>query len=133
MRTSFAKVLAFCIFAGFAVSQTEPSAIPLPKVTAFDCPQYPKKAQEMRLQGMVPVEVTTDCHQITKIKVLPSHPVLAEEAVKNLRTWKLADHDATSFKVTYFYENDEHFKKPKDGSCPAKMELPARIMVSRKF
>ena len=106
---------------------------PLPTVTAFDCPQYPKKAQETRLQGMVPIEVTTDGHQITKIKVLPSHPILADEAVKNLRTWKFADHDATSYKVTYIYMSDEHFKKPKDGTCAAKMELPTKITVSTKF
>ena len=133
MRSPFAKVFAVCVLASFAASQTQPAAPPLPTVTAFDCPQYPKKAQEMHLQGMVPVEVTTDGHRITKINVLPSHPVLGPETVNNLRTWKLADHDATTFKVTYFYERDQHFKKPKDGSCPAKMELPTKVTVYTMF
>jgi hypothetical protein len=65
----------------------------------------------MRLQGMMKMQVTTDGHQITDVKLLPSHPALAEEAVKNVRTGKFADHQPTSFTVTYFYVNHGHYKK----------------------
>jgi hypothetical protein len=100
MRRSLLMVLALCFVVYSAASQTEKS---LPTVTAFDCPKYPQKAESMRLQGMVQMEVTTDGHQVTNVKLLPSHPILAEEAVKNVHTWRFADHQPTTFLVKYFY------------------------------
>jgi hypothetical protein len=82
---------------------------------------------------MVKMEVTTDGHQVTGAKLLPSHPVLAEEAVKNVRTWRFADHQATTFVVTYFYVDEGHYKKDPVTKCSAKMELPAKVTVSTKF
>jgi hypothetical protein len=82
---------------------------------------------------MVKMEVTTDGHRVTNVKLLPSHPVLAEEAVKNVRTWKFADHEPTSFLVTYYYVNEGHYKKDPVTNCPAKTELPAKVTVSTRF
>src|SRR5256885_11730999 len=72
----------------------------LPTVTDFACPAYPPKAQSMRLQGMVKLQVTTDGHQVVQVKPLPAHPVLAEAADKNVRTWKFAEHTPPTFTVT---------------------------------
>ncbi len=123
----------FVIFASLVFSAVSQAQTALPTVTAFDCPKYPQKAESMRLQGMVKMEVTTDGHQVTNVKLLPSHPVLAEGAVKNVRTWKFADHEPTSFVVTYFYVNEGHYKKDAVTNCPAKTELPAKITVSTRF
>jgi hypothetical protein len=99
MRIPFLLTIASCALACSAIAQT---GTPLPNVTAFDCPKYPSKAESMHLQGMVEMEVTTDGHQVAGVKLLPSHPVLAEEAAKNVRAWRFADHQPTTFVVTYF-------------------------------
>ena len=67
------------------------------------------------------------------MRLLPSHPVLAEEAVKNVRTWKFADHPPTSFSVKYFYVNEGRYRKDPATNCSAKMELPAKVTVSTRF
>ena len=99
----------------------------------FDCPKYPSKAESIRLQGMVKMEVKTDGHQVTDVKVVSGHPVFREEAVKNVRTWKFADHDPTTFAVTYYYVNEGQYKKDPVTKCSAKMDLPARVTVSTRF
>src|SRR5690349_24043681 len=130
MQRSLLVVVAFWVLTGCAFGQSEMS---LPTVTTFECPKYPRKAESMRLQGTVRLKVTTDGHQITDIKALPSHPVLAEEAIKNVRTWKFADHTPTSFIVTYYYDNEGQFKKDPVTKCSAKMDLPSKIKVSTSF
>jgi Gram-negative bacterial TonB protein C-terminal len=132
MRTFKMPVLVTCCLVVSSRAAQKDAPV-LPTVTAFDCPKYPPKAESMRLQGMVKMQVTTDGHQITDVKLLPSHPVLAEEAVKNVRTWKFVDHQPTSFIVTYFYVNEGHYKKDPVTKCSAKMELPAKVTVSTSF
>lgn len=130
MSRSLLVIFASCFLACSAAAQTD---APLPTVTSFDCPTYPKKAESMRLQGMVPMDVTTDGHQVTNVKLLPSHPILAEEAVKNVRTWKFADHHPTTFRVTYYYANEGRHKKDPATNCSAKLDLPAKVIVSTSF
>ncbi|MGC2472896.1 MAG: energy transducer TonB [Candidatus Sulfotelmatobacter sp.] len=132
MRKSLLMVVAFCIFGCCAFGQTDAA---LPTVTAFECPKYPPKAQSVHLQGTVKLKVTTDGHRITHIEVLPSHPILAEEAIKNVRTWTFADHNATSFVATYYYTLEEHYKDKKDPvtNCSAKLDLPTKVIVSTQF
>jgi hypothetical protein len=62
-----------------AICQTE---TPLPTVVSFDCPKYPQKAESMRLQGMVGMEITTDGHQVTNAKLLPSHPLWLKKMLR---------------------------------------------------
>jgi len=121
MRKLLLMVAAFCIFGCCAFGQTDTTA--LPTVTAFECPKYPPKAQSVHLQGMVRPKVTTDGHRLTHIEVLPSHPILAEEAIKNVRTWTFADHSATSVVVAYNYTLEERYKDKKDPvtKCSAKI------------
>ena len=87
----------------------------------------------MKLQGMVILQVTTDGHQVVDVKLTSGHPVLAPEAIKNVRTWKFADHTPTTFAVKYLYVNKGHFKHDKTTKCPAKMELPGSVTVSTSF
>lgn len=128
MQTSLALFLMCCI-AVPASAQDKPAA-ELPTVTAFECPKYPKKAESMRLQGMVILEVTTDGHSVSNVKLSSGHPELAPEAIKNVHTWKFADHPATTFNVRYFYEFSGHFKRDPVTKCDAKLELPTKVTVS---
>jgi hypothetical protein len=82
---------------------------------------------------MVRLQVTTDGHVVTDAKAIQSHPLLAEAALKNVRTWKFADHTPTSFTVTYFYVNEGKFKRDKTTKCDAKLELPTKVTVSTSF
>jgi outer membrane biosynthesis protein TonB len=104
-----------------------------PTVTAFDCPTYPPKAESMRLQGMVVLQVTTDGHQVVDVKLTSGHPMLAPDAIKNVRTWKFADHTPTTFAVEYLYVNQGHFKRDKATKCAAKTDLPSKVTVSTSF
>jgi hypothetical protein len=87
----------------------------------------------MRLQGLVKMQVTTDGHQVTDVKLTSGHQVLAQAADKNVRTWKFADHSPTTFTVTYLYVNEGHYKPDPVTKCSAKMELPTTVTVSTKF
>jgi hypothetical protein len=87
----------------------------------------------MRLQGMVILQVTTDGHQVVDVKLTSGHPVLAPEAIKNVRTWKFADHAPTTFAVRYYYVNEGNFKRDKVTKCSAKMDLPGKVTVSTSF
>jgi hypothetical protein len=120
---------AFVICPTGAQNQTQA----LPTVSAFECPTYPHKAESMRLQGMVRLQVTTDGHQIVEVKPLPGHPVLVEAASKNVRTWKFSDHTPTTFTVVYFYTNEGKYKRDPVTKCDAKMELPSKVTVSTNF
>ena len=109
------------------LSQDKPAALPI--VTAFECPRYPSDAKSLRLQGVVQMQVTTDGHAVSDVKVLPSHPVLAREAMKNVRTWKFADHKPTTFIVTFVYELETHYKRDPETQCTAKLSLPSEVRV----
>jgi hypothetical protein len=105
----------------------------LPKVTAFDCPKYPSKAESVRLQGMVRMQVTTDGHVVTDVKLMSGHPLLAPDAIKNVRTWKFSEHAPTSINVDYFYVFQGHFKRDPANGCDAKLELPSKVTVSTEM
>jgi hypothetical protein len=124
-------VLALCCLPVSSLAQQETT--PSPTVTAFDCPKYPSKAESVKLQGMVILQVTTDGHQVVDVKVTSGHPLLVPDAIKNVRTWKFADHAPTTFAVKYFYVSEGHFKRDKVTKCSAKMELPKTVTVSTSF
>jgi hypothetical protein len=96
MRTLKILVLVTCwlVVSSTMVAQKDVPA--LPTVTAFDCPAYPSLAQQVRISGMVKMQVTTDGHQVTDVKLTSGHPILAPDAIKNVRTWKFADHAPTA-------------------------------------
>jgi TonB-like protein len=130
MRTLTILVLVTCCLLVCSTTVAQKDAPALPTVTAFECPAYPSLAKQVRIMGMVKMQVTTDGHQITDVKLTSGHPILAPDAIKNVRTWKFADHAATTFEVTYFYVNEGNFKRDKVTKCSAKMELPTKVTVS---
>jgi hypothetical protein len=122
-------LITYCMLVG-STTVAQKGAPVLPTVTAFECPAYPSLAKQVRIAGMVKMQVTTDGHQVTDVKLTSGHPILAPDAIKNVRTWKFADHAPTTFEVTYFYVNQGTFKRDKITKCPAKMELPTKVTVS---
>jgi hypothetical protein len=135
MRYS-ALLLLFCSLSLPATFAQEPGATE-PTVTKFDCPKYPSKAESMGLQGAVMMEVTTDGHRVTNVKVTSGHPVLVQAAEKNVQTWEFADSPPTTFSVTYFFINLNDSKKEPASSgattkCSAKMELPNKVTVTTR-
>jgi len=87
----------------------------------------------MRIIGTVKLQITTDGHQVVDVKLPSGHPVLAQDSLKNVRTWKFADHAPTTFEVTYRYVNEGEYKRDKVTKCSARMDLPTTVTVSRKF
>jgi TonB-like protein len=120
-------LLLSCLGALPLLAQDKPS---LPAVSAFDCPQYPSLARSVRIQGLVHLRVTTDGHAVSDVKLTSGHPVLAPEAIKNVRTWKFVDHAPAEFSVDYFYVFQGKFKREKATKCDAKLELPTKVTVS---
>jgi TonB family protein len=133
MRQHMYLLTLLCaLFASVPCAAQQEAPTPL-AVTAFDCPKYPAKAQSMRLQGMVKLEVATDGHNVANIKVTSGHPVLAEAAQKNVQTWRFAEHKATSFLVTFYYVSEGKFRRDKSTNCDAKLDLPTKVTVSTQF
>jgi len=131
MRIPFLLLFGCCLALLSAAAQQEAST--LPTVTAFECAGYPSMAASMRIIGMVKLQVTTDGHQVADVNLTSGHPVLAPDAIKNVRTWKFADHAPITFTVTFLYVNDGDYKRDKVTKCSAKMELPTKVTVSRRF
>jgi hypothetical protein len=128
MRTSLLVLVTCCVIVSSTVAQKDAPAPPI--VTAFECPTYPSLAQSVRIQGVVKLQVTTDGHQVTDVKLTSGHPMLAQNSSNNIHTWKFADHPPTTFAVTYFYVNEGHYKRDPVTKCSAKMELPTKVTVS---
>jgi hypothetical protein len=112
-------------------SEPEPAQVTT-GITAFECPTYPQSARKIRLQGMVRIQVTTDGKKIINLKVT-GHPMLAEAAEKNIRTWKFADDAPTNFSVTYLYVNEGEYESDPVYKCRAKLQLPNKVEVSTRW
>jgi len=126
------QILSLLCLVAFPLQGQETPA-DLPKVTMFECPKYPPKAESARLQGMVRMQVTTDGHAVANVKLTSGHPLLAPDAIKNVHTWMFADHTPTTFSVDYFYVFQGHFKRDPANGCDAKLELPSKVTVSTKM
>jgi hypothetical protein len=105
----------------------------LPTVTKFDCPKYPDKARSAHISGTVKMQVTTDGHSVSEVKIISGPSILARAAEDNVRTWKFADHPPTTLTVTYVYTNEGDYKKDPVTKCEAKMDLPTQVTVSTKI
>jgi outer membrane biosynthesis protein TonB len=111
-----------------AVPQATPT---LPTVTKFECPHYPPQARSAHISATVKMQVTTDGHVVTDVKIISGPPMFAQPAESNVRTWKFADHPPTTFTVTYVYAEGADYKKDPVTKCAAKMDLPGKVTVSR--
>lgn len=111
-----------------AAAQNDASSLPV--VTKFECPQYPQKAREAHVAGIVIMRITTDGHGVSNVKIIRAAKILELFAEANVRTWKFAEHTPTTFTVTYVYTYDGNYKKDPVTKCGAKMELPEKVTVS---
>lgn len=84
---------------------------PLPEVTAHAPIKYVPLALQARIQGQVRLRIATDGHAVTGVTVKDGHPLLAQAAVENVRTWKFVDHVPGTFDVIKFHymEDDATF------------------------
>jgi hypothetical protein len=105
----------------------------LPTVTKFECPTYPEKARSLHIEGVVTMQITTDGHGVSGVKVLRAAKVLAPYAEANVRTWKFTDHVPTTFTVTYDYAFEGNYKQDPATKCEAKMDLPKSVKVSTEL
>jgi hypothetical protein len=114
----------------FARANGQKDTESLPTVTKFECPTYPEKARSLHIEGVITMQITTDGHGVSGVKVLRAARVLAPYAEANVRTWKFTDHLPTTFTVTYDYAFEGNYKQDPATKCEAKMDLPKSVKVS---
>ena len=115
------------------VERTEPDDQQITNgIVAFDCPTYPVPAKKNHPGGIVEIQVTTDGGKITDMKV-KGHPLLAEAATENVRSWKFSDKAARKFTVGYLYTFDGEYDPDPVYHCRAKLKLPESVEVSTSF
>ena len=73
----------------------------LPDVVEHAAITYPALARQARIQGRVCLRVTTNGHAVTDVGIEEGHPLLAQSAEQNVRTWKFVDHVPATFDVTF--------------------------------
>ena len=107
---------------GALTIRAQESAQPLPDVTEHSEIRYVPLARQARIQGQVHLRITTDGHAVTDVMVKDGHPLLAQAAVENVRTWKFVEHTPGTFDVTFKF----HFLDVNPGTF---LQAPGRIEV----
>jgi hypothetical protein len=128
VRTLTLAVLILTLAPSRTAAQNDAPSLPV--VTKFECPQYPQKARQAHVAGIVIMLITTDGHGVSDVKIIRGARTLEPFAEANVRTWKFAEHTPTTFTVTYVYAYDGNYKKDPVTKCGAKMELPEKVTVS---
>jgi hypothetical protein len=67
-------------------------------------PFYPELARETHIEGTVTLRVSTDGKRVFAVDAQGGHPLLADAAKENVKTWTFGPHVATSFEVTFRYK-----------------------------
>lgn len=102
MKTSIVTLaLLLCLPVSYS-AQSQTSS-PLPQVLQHADPTYPPLARQTRISGDVHLEITTDGESVTTASAIDGHPILRPSAVDNVRTWKFARHNPSTFFVTFRY------------------------------
>jgi len=91
-------------------------------------PKYPPAARALDAQGVVIVAVTVSAGEVTLAEVQYGDPVLIEEAVEHVRSWRFSTDVNTSFSVEYEFRLE---KRPmNEGRNPViEMRLPFYVKV----
>ncbi len=99
---------------------------PFPNEMAL--PRYPPAARALDSQGVVIVAVTVSAGEVTLAEVQFGDPVLIEETLANIRTWRFSADVNTSFSVEYEFRLE---KRPMNkGKNPTiEMHLPFYVKV----
>ncbi len=102
----------------------------LPTVASIAVPIYPQLARTARIEGVVHIKVTTDGHRViaTSFEKGSAHPLLAQAAQDNVRTWQFAVHDPTTFTVTYRYKLSVDLKAEQNPTVT--LRLPTEIEIN---
>jgi hypothetical protein len=104
-----------------AEAQGSPDA--LPKVVRHAEPIYPPVAKQTRVQGDVRVKLTTDGESVKGAEAVEGNPLLSKAAEDNVRTWKFAPHNPSTFVVTFRY-------KLKSGDVDVEfLDVPALVQI----
>ena len=119
--------LIFCLLIATAVSLQAQE----PVVISAETPLYPSLVAHIRVLGTVRLAVTTDGNSVVAVKVSGGHKLLQEAAERNVRTWKFAPHQPTSFEVEFVYR----LVKPEiDGNANSSVMLnfPRRVEITTR-
>jgi TonB family protein len=100
-RLRFTLFLLVVVAGSSALVLAQESAKTLPEVTEHAAINYPALARQARIQGQVRLRVTTNGHVVTDVAIAEGHPLLAQSAEQNVRTWKFVDHFPATFEVTF--------------------------------
>jgi len=87
-----------------AVLWAQENSKTLPEVTEHAVVVYPPLARQARIQGRARLRVTTNGHDVTDVAIIGGHPLLAQSAEQNVRTWKFVDHVPATFDVTFKFQ-----------------------------
>jgi hypothetical protein len=80
------------------------------------------------LQGTVVLLVTTSGNKVESTKILSGHPLLAQAAESNIRTWTFIGNPPQSMKVVYRYEISEKC----EGDPSVKLAFPSEAWICAK-
>jgi TonB family protein len=90
------------VFASLASAQE--SDRPIPNVVEHAEPFYPPLPRQARISGEVRVRFTTDGLSVISVQAATGHELLRQAAEQNVRTWKFAAHEPSTFHVMFRYK-----------------------------
>jgi len=100
----------------------------LPTITGVTVPLYPPIARVASLRGTVVLLVKTSGNKVESTKILSGHPLLAQAAESNIRTWTFIGNPPQSMKVVYRYEISEKC----EGDPSVKLAFPSEAWICAK-
>jgi TonB family protein len=101
-------------------------------VVSMDIPGYPALARTARIQGVVQIRIEiNEAGEVTNAKPLSGHPMLQENSITNVKTWRFYPAaKPTSQSVTYRYNlDDEPGSKVKNACRRIKLDLPYEVEI----
>jgi outer membrane biosynthesis protein TonB len=126
--------LLLALFAAAAApTNAQDSARALSKVTEHAPVLFPPLAHQARIAGLVHLQITTDGHTVIDVATRDGHPILAQAAAANVRTWKFADHPPGAFEATFHFQilkdKISFLKKPGtvDIEVPRSQEIEGKL------
>ncbi len=108
LRTALQTVVAIACYAQVAAAQ-ESTAV-LPDVVQASVPFYPADALSAHISGEVHLHLSTDGKAVIAASGESGPSMLVKAAQENVKTWRFADHAATTFDVTFKYRLTESAK-----------------------
>ena len=106
---------------GFAKGQPVP--------VAMEVPRYPDRARMIDYEGTVLVLVEVEAGVVKSAGVEFGDPVLVDEVIQNVRTWRFAPDVTFSFEVKYEFRLEK--RTPSEGEAPkVELRLPEYVSVT---